>query len=468
MRDNCTIPTKEEGLAVALSADFLASHLPGVMAGVDKDCQKKIISRYLNASAELQPPVSRCPPDSKDSGCFKFREGDQRLLRALEPYLPKGGMSPEALSDCLAKTGDLSKYFTALDISVASAASCAELLAGESRNIDADVGTGLPAHYRLTKNSDGSFGADLNLRFSPSARQEEFAKTANGCLKKYDSLFKAPPPASGQLHLRVTDEPAGNPAKPPPPTAINITDEEGFRANSENWPSTIDCQTITHELLHKLGLVDEYAEKAMGHVCNSVGEDCKYVASGAKLKEYDCRKEGPEDSIMTDQNAAIDKAQGQPMSGSCTCDSKMNAKRCEKLLNTIPANAEACPKGTDGSVKPEVKLSGFFEMSEDSNPADSSAGAKEKNSEALSKLFKGLKDPSDPKRTKVLKYRKPGSGTIFLPAQFRALTTPGCMATNARLYTCSKAAYSTSLANIGDGCPKGLPDYCDHPAEWTQ
>lgn len=72
------------------------------------------------------------------------------------------------------------------------------------------------------------------------------------------------------------------------------------RAHSNLWDPDIQCDTVIHEILHLLGLVDEYHEHG-----GRIGADGKWNEEGPR---YECRALGPPDSIMRNSKLAYKKA----------------------------------------------------------------------------------------------------------------------------------------------------------------
>jgi hypothetical protein len=56
--------------------------------------------------------------------------------------------------------------------------------------------------------------------------------------------------------------------------------------------------------------------------------------------------------------------------------------------------------------------------------------------------------------------------SLLREGRFSAVTQPGCLAKNRNYIFCANAAYSTSVGNMGLGCPAGVPGICNNPEGW--
>ena len=150
------------------------------------------------------------------------------------------------------------------------------------------------------KNGQPHYEMSLGIHFqtdpdvgppSPAAQQqiEDMQNKTQECLAKYNKNLKTPQGAKLDIKVYyhnstltsedglVNKDDAANTA-PIPFRDVSI-ESENFRSNATAWAQDASCGTILHELLHHAGLADEYHEHSRG--------------------PYDCRVEGPSDSIMS-------------------------------------------------------------------------------------------------------------------------------------------------------------------------
>jgi hypothetical protein len=90
-----------------------------------------------------------------------------------------------------------------------------------------------------------------------------------------------------------------------------------FRGNAKHFGSNFDCTTIGHEILHHLGLCDEYHET----------EQLSYAG---KTIDWSCRPVTAQTSYMRNMNAAFDQI--VPQKTICSCD-----KKCQEIMNNPSA-----------------------------------------------------------------------------------------------------------------------------------
>ena len=115
-----------------------------------------------------------------------------------------------------------------------------------------DSGQGQTPHYE----------AALNLEFwsregSPAEGQiEAVQQQLNQCLRRVQNGLRGP--NGERLSLKLSDPQA-------PTTRIQVF-EAGARSNSVQWAADADCGTMVHEVLHLLGLCDEYPEVTIGYI----------------------------------------------------------------------------------------------------------------------------------------------------------------------------------------------------------
>ncbi len=169
--------------------------------------------------------------------------------------------------------------------------------------------------YTVRRESDGSFSIPLNLAFSADEDYDgevpkdqvpnHYKNKVQECLKKANSKMLGP---NGEKLNIVIESPSKESAcgKEKPKT-IKIG-PRNYRSYVVKYESNIDCPTITHEVLHLLGLCDEYKETVTGFQVSADTREVKTANIFEKLDNendkfvlaYDCRVTA-ENSIMSDQ-----------------------------------------------------------------------------------------------------------------------------------------------------------------------
>jgi hypothetical protein len=296
----------------------------------------------------------------------------------------------------------------------------------------------LNARYMLSKTTDARSGkvayeAALNIQFTP--KPGESAAILDVISAQTRTCYAAMHLQSEQgetLNLRLAD-----PSEQIPVTHVSVSSQPMARIVSEDafdWTTEADCATMFHESLHLLGLVDLYSETQM-------------KSANGQLA-WDCRATAPE-SIMNSLNYAKLSSAGYQRT-SCTCETRS----CARALDGISGVPTECPS----AAQTTQFLLGIKQIDIDTDP----------HARALfeSQYAPFLKGKREDQWTYSFVNAVPSSKQALYPAEFRAITHPGCKS-NSDYYQCSKNAYLTSTAHGGSGCE--TPDLtCNDPNIWLQ
>jgi hypothetical protein len=326
-----------------------------------------------------------------------------------------------------------------------------------------DGGGGIPAEYKLVNRGSNGYRVELNVSFDAGLPADSVdaglftsrtTTQVNECLSSYGGQLTGP---GGERLDIVLGNPSGPPV--PPPITIGFDQSADARPNARTWSGSMvttlpgsqvtapNCATILHELLHRLGLVDEYEERATGHHIDPATGGLAYVEKGAEegYLGSDCRARGPRDSVMAHQDEAVTRPQGAYRAFSCSCEGLASSQlsACRTALAGSSDSALECPKEVGGGgAGARISMPGV--------PAPTGPALA-----AYNAVTPGIS--ADGNSRTFRSYTPPRS--ILDPAHFRAITQPGCASANRLLYTCSRAAYATSRAHAGSGCPR-LPAAC--------
>ncbi|MBI3542941.1 MAG: hypothetical protein HY075_06690, partial [Deltaproteobacteria bacterium] len=348
------------------------------------------------------------------------------------------------------------------------------------------TGTGLYPQYKLNRREDvalsedyvrldGSvvaagtkvpkFEASVKFRFTPENAddskisaadlQEKYARRARDCYGAEPAASRLRGP-DGELLKIILIDPESDPHKADPsgPPTREISIPSGnVRSNSGLWTPNIGCDVIVHETLHVLGLVDEYAETSDGALVAPDGKvsfvdgiESMGESKGKTFTKYDCRVIGPANSIMSSEASAYGIFSPSWTIKMCNCDSyggkdkPKPAKDCKKRLKAAKPGITECPAGT-------VRFSPDPDWGEDVTKSRLGPDATKRfwNDE----LILGAAP------------KKPARSSLLYPAQFRAITQPGCVDANKAYFVCAREAYKTSRASYGgETCAAGLPPEC--------
>lgn len=323
---------------------------------------------------------------------------------------------------------------------------CKELIPGRSRIIDVDAfrsPTMVQHKYKITRHIGDNYEVALNLKFldalkDPKGLNGSFNPDLNnkmkrkiqGCLNIANKAMTAP--GGKRLTIRLTGDRENNPRPPEVPILVGPAD---LRATSQRYNSTIDCPTVMHEVMHLLGLCDEYQESTMGYVVDKQTGAITWSDKDAQIHAFDCRAVGQPHSLMRnnwDAYMNVFGALSSPNLIHCECLSQS----CKVQLRTGLLRAgpdHACPTGS------RLRFT----------PADATSDPLLEHN--LRYTRNGVYSDGGDKFTVAGGLDPIPGRSLLMPAHFEAIVNPGCR-TNFEYYQCAVDAYSTSTQNRGQGC----------------
>ncbi len=197
-------------------------------------------------------------------------------------------------------------------------------------------------NYLLKKTGADAYEATVNLDFKSAggtSTPEQMMSHVRTCLASASPYLKGPNGAKISIKALTPQETADQlPASERPfPGQINIL-PEGTEINSGNFHSKIDCATVTHEVLHHLGLCDEYKETRTNLVSGM---------SRSRAEEWSCRVVPNRPSIMKNHVEAFNAAIPQQYRCNCVSEScrtlfsgqDARSANLRKTLMTISPNS---------------------------------------------------------------------------------------------------------------------------------
>ena len=199
--------------------------------------------------------------------------------------------------------------------------SCKDLQIGESLRVKKSPKkskSGIEMKYTLNRVSENGYDVFINPDFLPHKSYDGkfpsnvtgtitlrklrpfvnqlYKKRFNYCFghfnkKLYDGYYR-------KINLKVWDKELHSSIKAPPKVKIKIVSSLA-RSNSRNYASNASCSTIVHEVLHILGLPDEYREKVSNWNPNILGRMFRPLVNDRHGKlAFNCRSMGKGASIM--------------------------------------------------------------------------------------------------------------------------------------------------------------------------
>lgn len=205
-------------------------------------------------------------------------------------------------------------------------------------------------NYLLKKTGDNAYEATLTLDFTNmggSATSEQMMASVKSCLATVNPHMKGP--NGEKISLRALTPSEAEDQLPrgerPAVEKINIR-PDGIAIDSQNFTGNADCATITHELLHHLGLCDEYKETRTNVVSGM---------SRSRAEEWSCRNVPTRTSIMKNHVEAFNAAIPQQFTCECLSDacrgvmsSKNSASEAQKKI-LMTANSGSVLRNYNGN-----------------------------------------------------------------------------------------------------------------------
>jgi hypothetical protein len=372
-----------------------------------------------------------------------------RLLRILIPGLSLGLMGCE----------NLPQERASVDAISADTEVCTSLGAGEAAPVRSRR-SGVEARYDLARSMKGDFWrATVWVQFKDRKADEGASAgmlaRANACLKLLEPALLGP--EGERLQIELKSPPPGRPANRV--RTIEVS-SESMRGHSTYWSASYDCGQILHETLHLLGLVDEYPENGA------------VVGGGFLAAASDCRFTGPTNSIMHNSSEAVGTSLGSVAEFQCRCPDTLDeagASACKAELAKLSGASGACPVDQPrGDRVPEEKIRHWVASLDALAPP---AGEARSRVDSIRKRLLELRQgelSEDGRSYRFSRWIPAERRSILYPAQFRAITHPGCENQNSTYYQCAQEAYRSSVERGGRGCRTALPKACSSPQEWLE
>jgi hypothetical protein len=240
------VPVGKNVRSIAEFDNIVDANIENVLTGVSKDEAKQLVQNYLlERSKDLEGSKRNATLDSVNK-MLTVIYGDRapEELAKIVDCSPNEFISPVAdILKKLEKTNSVDK--------------CQELSPGEHKIVPA---RGFSSEYLVKRRKDGNYQVILNLDFQGEGNGKEMLKRARACIGMATPYMKSKGGPRLEIALLEQEEvdqlPEGERVSP---YLIHVQ-EPNSRSNSNNYASDADCPTITHELLHLVGLCDEYKE----------------------------------------------------------------------------------------------------------------------------------------------------------------------------------------------------------------
>lgn len=236
--------------------DVIGNNIENIFMKMSRDEAKQFTQNYLVTKTSLLN--SRSPAKAqvlsnleKMYGYVYGEKGDAELAKAIAECAPPDNIT--TIADVLNQVSKSEKI-----------SKCNPLKPGEHKVFEMDwndqYGTG---NYLLRRTPEGNYQAILNVKFKPGAGSVTPAAMmdrAKACLNHASQFIKGPNGERLQMAVLSPDEIQKLPSNQRPQQREISIESAEHRSNSGAYSQDVDCATITHEMLHLMGLCDEYQE----------------------------------------------------------------------------------------------------------------------------------------------------------------------------------------------------------------
>lgn len=304
---------------------------------------------------------------------------------------------------------------------------CEKLKVGQSRIVsvaDRESPTSVGARYKLSRVKTNDYLIELNLTFTNTLAGRDWRAYASECLARFSAHTARKLPG---VRFQLSE------AADVPWHEVRIGGEDFRRSNSAEYEANASCPVVVHEVMHLLGLPDEYVERMGG------GPSDRVAQPGLA-----CRIPGPVDSVMHNPYDTLkleSAAPSQPLAkwevDRCDCPPGVD---CAPLAAS--ASGASCPEGTTQATEMQYTINAdegvipvvtptFFIL----------PGGRHRKVSGGERVLASVASSASL------------SGAALFPAQVRALIFPGCLEENRCYYACAansrlpeRTTYLTGLA----------------------
>ena len=275
----------------------------------------KEIAKNMAKKSKYYKSLNSCQNNKTHPVCKSMLENNRlfmdRLFRLTELVYGEAARSQTEMqlcSDCSRfsekESTEISK---SLEEAWEQARNCEDIPPGKQKRVSS--GTGLNKEYTVRREDDGSHFVVLNLQFTAAENYEgsvskdqvpsHYRREVKKCLKRANKKMLGP--EGEKIQVVLEEEPSGQSPCPEPAEIVEIG-PSGIVSSPSKYASDIikECPRIIHEILHQIGLCDEYLVKKRGYIVDSkTGETVKEVenihavgeldSNQSLVLQYDCR-----------------------------------------------------------------------------------------------------------------------------------------------------------------------------------
>lgn len=323
-------------------------------------CRKKFIENYKNYKGSFAEDRTTC---LKNNDCVLFDHMKETYISNLEQLEALGETTEVGLNKIGCTQVELapaSSEFVEIERILIQSAACTPLQENETRVINNNLPGRIPQKYTMTNIGNNTHRIDLNINFVPENGQRlDVANNSLNRMRECMALVNQNANDSKgrkfQFNILSPNEAASLPYTVRPPeitikvkerakVRVKVGDKfiyvpEKFRAHSLLYSTDIDCPTTTHEMLHLLGLHDEYHEKDSGYYVHKTNTD----EFGNNLKIFPRNPDGSSNQVSFDA-AKIDSNYELVPSHQCRSIPKINSIMSNQaaVFKTVIPSSDLC------------------------------------------------------------------------------------------------------------------------------
>ncbi len=346
--------------------DYAIANSLDHMRNLPRPCQLRILNGYQDFKGRKQNDAD---DDCENKNCELIESARQRYIDNVDTMREIiGEEAPSLIEDELNGIGCVEPTIenpttssagnlTSLAVSATQLEACADLEEGETRvTAPTDrLKDYVEQKYAITNLGDNTYSVDLVIDFkgnTPNATQAMYAR-ADRCLEEFNQVARDGQGRKLKINIHSVSESSNLPSDKRPPTVEIQVSPGDFRQSSRHYKEEIECSTMVHEMMHLMGLHDEYHETNIGQFVNqSTGHVVPYYVPGqsgksaafANLEQnpnpsyqlqraYQCRSVPQRDSLMKQHSPIYNAA--VPQSYGCDCSSVANStskENCRQLM----------------------------------------------------------------------------------------------------------------------------------------
>lgn len=289
----------------------VGDNIENVFMELNRAEAKQFVQNYMVAKSDVLSNQTNSPKRTEVLnnlnqmfGYIYGERGKEELAKMLE-CKPEDSLKP--ISEIIHRVEEIRKK-----------ESCEPLKPGTAKLFEQDYSNYYATgDYLLTRKPDGNYQALLNINFksgSGSVSPQAMMQRTKACLTEASPFMKGPNGELIELVGMSPDEINKLPRNQRPKVNSISIEKADFGTNAAQYAESVGCPTIVHEVLHLMGLCDEYEETRS-----------KYGDM------WNCRVVTKAPSIMRDL-AVYDRAVSK--TNSCEC----NSSPCSSIMKSSDKN----------------------------------------------------------------------------------------------------------------------------------